>query len=402
MNHEVQSFKTLPHEDEIDLRKTFFSLKKYRKFIFSFVAVPTFIAFIFWMTFEKPPQIYKSQTNFVPPFELSIVNVNRVGLINVSRESVFNVFLTMITSESLQEKVFLEGDFFSKLNINFESVSDQKLAIKKFTSKLILEEAVIWNPDLKDEYQEAFLDKVDSHYERPYSLSIEGYDANALVDYLDLLFIAANNKIRAHFIQLISEKIKYRLDDLDSEINEHKKDLQLIQMKKIQNLKNKIEDLTFDSSLAQQIGTADSNYTKANFENIFFNTSQETSINNPIFIDWKEYGENIINKKIKLLENRLSSISNEKNSLVNVFLMDKKLQILENRKLKLMNSKSNMNNDMELFYGAQLKTSSSSSKVDTKYVHPIIFLLLAFFGSLISSIFMALIYDFFRIEPIKK
>ena len=56
--------ETSAHEDEVSLRELLRTLPKYKKFIFSFVAIPTLIALFNLLIFDKPAQLFKVSTDF--------------------------------------------------------------------------------------------------------------------------------------------------------------------------------------------------------------------------------------------------------------------------------------------------------------------------------------------------
>ena len=210
--------EVIAHKDEVSIRQILRSLPKYTKFIFFFVAIPTLIALYNLLAFEVPPQTYKAQNEFVPPTLISVLNVNRFNILDETRQTIFANFLTKITSKSLQKKVFFQSNILSRMNLESESLDFQNKFASDFVNKVGLKEAVVWDPNLKDEYQEAFINKIESYYERPYSLETIGENPSVISDYLDNLFIAANKEINQHYLDLTKSTLKFRLGNIDTEI----------------------------------------------------------------------------------------------------------------------------------------------------------------------------------------
>ena len=435
--------EVIAHKDEVSIRQILRSLPKYTKFIFFFVAIPTLIALYNLLVFEVPPQTYKAQNEFVPPTLISVLNVNRFNILDETRQTIFANFLTKITSKSLQKKVFFQSNILSRMNLESESLDFQNKFASDFVNKVGLKEAVVWDPNLKDEYQEAFINKIESYYERPYSLETIGENPSVISDYLDNLFIAANKEINQHYIDLTKSTLKFRLGNIDNEIaivTETEKNKRLtniammknndnVKIKEITNEINRIKDryqrelqseignLKFESNLSKNIGSLDGNLTYPNFQQLFYNqsTSGVNYSDEKKVVNWTLYGEKILDEKIKLLMKRqdfdifipeLSQLLFELDAVnnnvrletiqtnINEPLYSFELSFLKSKKNRLEYYQSL--NNFEVFNGSEEKSSSTIIKIPPNHTSPILILLIVFFGSLILSIFLSLMYNFLR------
>ena len=261
--------------------------------------------------------------------------------------------------------------------------------------------------------------------------------------YLDNLFIAANKEINQHYIDLTKSTLKFRLGNIDNEIaivTETEKNKRLtniammknndnVKIKEITNEINRIRDryqrelqseignLKFESNLSKNIGSLDGNLTYPNFQQLFYNqsTSGVNYSDEKKVVDWTLYGEKILDEKIKLLMKRqdfdifipeLSQLLFELDTVNNNVRLETfqtnidepiysfELSSLKSEKNRLEYYQSL--NNFEVFNGSEEKSSSTIIKIPPNHTSPILILLIVFFGSLILSIFLSLMYNFLR------
>jgi len=131
--------QTYPYQaDEIDLRKLAKSLKERRWFIFGFTGFVTLLAIVYVLLLPPPSISYIATTSFTKPSKSSFI-LNNDKIPSVTRESIYSSFLDNIIIESLQKKVFTEGDYLSRLNKQNELVGDVDENISGFLNSASLE-----------------------------------------------------------------------------------------------------------------------------------------------------------------------------------------------------------------------------------------------------------------------
>ncbi len=195
MQHDNQ--QTYPYQaDEIDLRKLAKSLKERRWFIFGFTGFVTLLAIVYVLLLPPPSISYIATTSFTKPSKSSFI-LNNDKIPSVTRESIYSSFLDNIIIESLQKKVFTEGDYLSRLNKQNEPVGDVDKYISGFLNSASLEKKGELN-----------------------TFSIQGANPKILTDFLNELVIEVNNEIVNEIKSNHKQKIAFGLDEIATQVKE--------------------------------------------------------------------------------------------------------------------------------------------------------------------------------------
>ncbi len=200
-NQEIYPYQT----DEIDLRKLFNSLVEKKLFIFSVTALVTLLAIIYVKTISP---IYNVTSEFTLPNDSSILNINRLELTSESKESVFADYLTLLSSQDIQRKVFDDGGYLTALNPENEPIDDVEEYTVSFLSSIELQ-APITEISTKE--------KVGGLIEKPYSISMEGSDSKIISKFFNELVDIANHENISAISRLIKLKIGVRLEEISLE-----------------------------------------------------------------------------------------------------------------------------------------------------------------------------------------
>ena len=99
-NQESYPYQT----DEIDLRKVFNSLLARKLFILGLTGLVTLLAIIYALNLTPT---YKATSSFTPPSDASVISINKQPFTKETNDSIFSKFLTNISSQELQKKIFL-------------------------------------------------------------------------------------------------------------------------------------------------------------------------------------------------------------------------------------------------------------------------------------------------------
>ena len=419
-NQEIYSYQN----DEIDLRKLFNSLVEKKLFIFSVTALVTLLAIIYVKTISP---IYNATSEFSLPNESSILSINRLELINESKESVFADFLNLLSSQDIQRKVFDDGGYLTALNPENEPINDVEEFTASFLKSIELQ-APITAISTKE--------KVGGLIEQPYSISIEGSDNKIISRFLNELVDLANHENISSIKSLINQKIDIRLDEISLERNQLLGLAERDRLSTIERIKevdahkirvindqidraryktkedrlNQIVALTDAAKLAGSLGIIENNLEK-------ITKSVESDFNLNIAInevedlpEWYLYGEKALLERVKLLENRTSddpyipelvTLTNQLKEVQNNNL----LKTLEERQddSPFIAEITKLDFESTILDSAIIDMTGISSMTVLKegYISPIsqkkrLIVLLAFLGAFMMSIFLTLIMGALR------
>jgi len=416
--------------DEIDLRKIFKLFKERSRFILSFTGVITLITIVYVLFSTTPPTQYKFEISFLKPSAISVINLNDDGLLNESDDSIFSVFLTNISSKSLQKEVFINGGYAEKLSKGGKSIVDED--INQFVKKISLNIATKKNKAIK--------------IKLPYVLSIKGLNPDILSEFLDNTVNQANQKTVDYFVSVKKLKIKNRLNAITLERKlllarakkerlsrikiiqdkDNQKESELYQKilrakfkEKTQRL-NQIVTLTDAYELATTLGVSENNILERSA--LSLKVPFETGDNNIKLIDsenvpeWYLYGEKALFEMIKSLQkrendepfipeiitfkNQLSEIEN--NTLLQSLLMrlDDTPYISEINELDIETLKlESFNVDSTDWNSMQLYQPSSGEEILLSNKKPLI-IMLALIGSFLLSICLIFLMNVFKDEEV--
>jgi len=201
-DQEIYPYQT----DEIDLRALFNSLVARKFLIAGLTGFVTVVAILYAISITPT---YKVDSSFTSPSESSVITVNKLGMTNVTRETVFSSFLTHLSSKDLQRELFFKGDYLTKFNTDNAPIDD----VDAFITETI-ESVNVQSPNLnKKDMDLGFLTEL------PYSVSIEGNNPEVISVYLNQLVALANSKTINDLIILNKLKISNRLEEISLEIN---------------------------------------------------------------------------------------------------------------------------------------------------------------------------------------
>ena len=378
-NHQTYPYQT----DEIDLRKLAKSLKERRWFIFGFTGFVTLLAIVYVLLLPPPSISYIATTSFTKPSKSSFI-LNNDKIPSVTRESIYSSFLDNIIIESLQKKVFTEGDYLSRLNKQNEPVGDVDKYISGFLNSASLEKKGELN-----------------------TFSIQGANAKILTDFLNELVIEVNNKTVNEIKSNHKQKIAFGLDEIATQVKEINDQIDGLRYKAEQDRLNQILRLTEDVKLARSLGVIENNFTQSS------DTLTTASLPN-----WYLYGEKALLARINILKSRTSddpfipelvTLNNKLNEVQNNKTLKaleehqdddtsyssffSSLNALNKKKVKLESNIIDL--DSSTINAVQVIKSASAKQIPIKSRNKII-VAMASFGSFMISIALVLLANLFK------
>ena len=123
-DQEIYPYQT----DEIDLRALFNSLVARKFLIAGLTGFVTVVAILYALNLTPTYQVASS---FTSPSESSVISINKLGMTNETKESVFSSFLTQLSSKDLQRELFVKGDYLTKFNADNAPIDDVDVFISK-------------------------------------------------------------------------------------------------------------------------------------------------------------------------------------------------------------------------------------------------------------------------------
>jgi len=197
---EVQYYQ----EDEVDLRALFNSLVARRFLIAGLTVFVTVLAILYTSTLTPT---YKAISSFTSPSSISVTTLSKLYLSTETKDSIFSKFLTNLSSKELQKIAFVEGGFLTLFNPDNNPIDD----VDTFISGAI-NSVKINSPSVTKKDQE-----MDFLTELPYSVTIEGGNAEVISKYLNTLVALANSKTIMELISLNELKIDNRIEEISIE-----------------------------------------------------------------------------------------------------------------------------------------------------------------------------------------
>jgi len=366
-NQETYSYQT----NEIDLRKIAKSLKERKWFIFGFTSFVTLLTIVSLLSLPSSPIEYIAKTSFLQPTNNSILSLNKSGFLNETNKTVYSSFLSNINKKTLQKKVFIEGNYLTRLDKENEPIDEVDKYISSFLHSI--------NIDL-------FQTNI---YDQATILSIRGTNPLILIDFLNDLVDKANKETISQYINLIDKKISHRLEEISSE-------RQLILLRAKQERLNEIVILSDAAKIAQSLGIIENNFNQLgddirkltedlNSANLLIAPREDNKL--PI---WFLYGEKALLERVKFLSNR---------NVDDAYIPELVTLSLEKYQLESLIVESDNINAIEL------TQSASSKKIQEKSRNKLILTLSAFFAGLMLSILLSLIMNLFKedeTQPSKK
>tara|TARA_B100000787_G_scaffold166872_1_gene152730 strand:- start:534 stop:1814 length:1281 start_codon:yes stop_codon:yes gene_type:complete len=303
-------------ENTIILRALVFSLIERKFLILGLTAFITILTALYSLTFATT---YQLTSSFQQAPKSSITNINKLFYINESKESLFTSFLINLTSQDFQKKVFVENGFLTVFNKNNKEIDN----VDNFISSNI--DVSLNMPKLTMDDKEIYL------YERPYSISMNGTDKEAITEFLNELVSQANSKTITELSKENQKKISIRLNQIHIEkerfLNNAKQSrLNLIARimeednQKIREIKDqitrakykanqtrliKIAELYDFAKIAKSLGIIENNFKL--FDGNYTNSDLTIAVGENLDLpEWYFYGEKALLETIALLEGRTS------------------------------------------------------------------------------------------------
>ena len=414
------------YDTEIDLKKVIKSLFKRKLFIAGLTSFVTLLSILYVLNLSST---YSSTASFRSTIENSVISLNRLEFVDETKRSLLKKFMNNLTSLDLKIEVFFnDSDYLEVLNddnyFNLDN-SQKRAAALSFVNSI-----EVFSPfDSMGPVERR--NKNDDLIENSYIVSMSGANANNISRYLDKLLASADRKTISDIVKLSKYKTDLRLEEISeeiknklliSELNRLVK-IKLIETnmdQKIREINNKIKNERFkaDKNRLRQITvlldsaklSKSAGFIKNNFvleDDSNRNTENVNLIFRDVLPEWVLYGEKVILKRIDLLESRTNNdpfigdlielqaelaLTKENEELEtlksniglggsenfkSIKILEAEKNRLENSSLKIINSISSM----QVFKPAQ-SSIYNLNKIRT--------VLIAFFVSLIISIFLAL------------
>ena len=414
-DQEIYPYQT----DEIDLRALFNSLVARKFLIAGLTGFVTVLAILFALNLTPTYQVASS---FTSPNQSSVISINKLGFTDETKASVFSAFLTQLSSKDLQREHFVKGDYLTKFNTDNAPIDD----VDAFITDTI-ESVNVQSPNLNIKDMDlGFLTEL------PYSLSMQGNNPEAMAAYLNSLVAMANSIIISDLINVNLLKISNRLEEISLErdllLEQAEKDRfsQIDRIKeedaqKIRQINDQIDRARYQAKesrlnqivvlidaakLAKSLGIIENNFKLVEGDG----ASSDLTIaigENKDLPEWYLYGEKALLQRVELLQNRSSddpyipelvTLNNQLNEVQNNNL----LETLERRQddspfiaeiAKLEVEKFKLESRMVLMNDASAFKLSQEAIIPKDPIKPNkrIIVLLAFIGSFMMSILLALI-----------
>jgi chain length determinant protein (polysaccharide antigen chain regulator) len=349
-DQEIYPYQT----DEIDLRASFNSLVARKFLIAGLTGFVTVLAILYALNLAPT---YQVTSTFTSPNEGSIISINKLGMTEETKNSVFSSFLTRLSSKDLQRELFVEGDYVTKFNADNAPIDD----FDNFITDTI-NSVKVQPPNLNKKDMDLGL-----LTELPYSVSMQGNSPEAISAYLNSLVALANSKTINALIKLNELKISNRLQEVSL-------DRKLLILKAEAERLNDIEKLNEAVVIARSLGIIENNF------KLIKGDGASSDLTNAIgeskdLPDWYLYGEKALLQRVDLLQNRTSD---------EPFILE--LGALDIEKIKLESSVVAMN-------GVSAMQISQVAIIPKNPIKPNkrLIVLLAFIGSFMMSILLALI-----------
>jgi len=405
--------------DVISIRELLNILLVRKLLIVGLTIFVTVLAFLY--TNNTKPN-YQASSSFISPSEGAIAKINKLPFISENKKSLYAKYLNVLSSKEFQKKAFIDGDFLTKFNPDNNQIDN----LDGFINGVISSIKIIRPTNSNDDYRDV-----------PYSISMEGSNAIALEDYLNSIIKQANSKTLSDIFSLNQLKTSIRLDEISIERElflkmakkERLNSIERIKEKNIKEIKfinNKIDRLRITANierlneitalkesifLAESLGIVDNNFYEV--KNTVNNTTSFTLLNEFNDIpDWYLYGKDALKEKLNLLEDRenddpfIPELTALKNQLFNAknniqlsilnerqddspFIVEVTNLDIEKIKLEYQTIKLDAVNVTQLYQNAASSIKSSNKKL---------LVVIAFIGSFILSIFLALMLGIFKAD----
>ena len=268
-------------EDEILLKHALLFLFNSKWIIIGITSLITTISIVYVLSITP---IYHAFISVYPPSDLSMSKINNVRFedkvalpdsqINYSKDSIYEMFLYKVSSNSFIEQVFISNNYLEKLKLNNEVDS---LYASDFANQITLLDSSIANKDLT-------------------TLSLEGEDPLIISSFLNDLVKSAHDETIEDLKKIEQITIQKKLDIIDAELVMERDLINKLRLKKVNDLKKEI-------NIAKSLNKKDANFSQIN--NIGNNSLKTHPSGLGILPAWYMYGEEALMQELDktLLEN---------------------------------------------------------------------------------------------------
>ena len=306
-------------ESEFDLIKLINNLLARKLLIFGLTSFITLLSIIYSLNLTPN---YKVTTSITSPSDRSIINLNKLELTSETKKSIFSDYLTTLSSQEFQIKVFDGGGYLTALNPENGPIDNVERYTANFLSSIIVEPPVTNISKTR---------KAGNLIEKPYSVSMQGSNAKIITQYLNELVATTDKVIIKTMMDIIAQKIAIRLDQIlierdllleqagqnrfskierikeedGQKIRQINDQIDSARYKAKENRLNQIAVLTDAVKLAKSLGIVENNFKlitgngASSDLTIAFGLSKDLP-------EWYLYGEKALIQRIALLENRAS------------------------------------------------------------------------------------------------
>ena len=402
--------------DGLDLRKVMLSLLEHVKLIVAIPIICALLAYLYTSSSKFFPvtQNYIIEASVKEPNKESVNTiVTKMGLKDETSSSIFLQFLHNLDSNILQEKVLSEEN--SLTAIEKDSIDIDSLLISKMPA--------IAQEDIKGVKR---------------SISAIGSNPKVIIRFLNKLISSAKIKTFSDITALSIQNNTLRINEISNRLialSSIEKNQRISEISKIkesdaesirvlndaiyrarfeakQERLNLIKLLKDEAILATYVGIVDNN-----INNVRLNATQGDSVYE-IFLDgtfpeWYVYGSKALLKKIEILEKR----TNDDPYIEDLLIMQNKLhEVRNNNKLRTLQNRIDdtlfIKNFIPLenellklkqfdpidfkFNVMELMKTAHSKALPQKQINKKLITVLVFFGSLLVSIFIAMLLIFYK------
>lgn len=402
--------------DGLDLRKVMLSLLEHVKLIVAIPIICALLAYLYTSSSKFFPvtQNYIIEASVKEPNKESVNTiVTKMGLKDETSSSIFLQFLHNLDSNILQEKVLSEEN--SLTAIEKDSIDIDSLLISKMPA--------IAQEDIKGVKR---------------SISAIGSNPKVIIRFLNKLISSAKIKTFSDITALSIQNNTLRINEISNQLialsfiekNQRISEISKIKESDAESIRvlndaiyrarfeakqerlNLIKLLKDEAILANYVGIEDNN-----INNVRLNATQGDSVYE-IFLDgtfpeWYVYGSKALLKKIEILEKR----TNDDPYIEDLLIMQNKLhEVRNNNKLRTLQNRIDdtlfIKNFIPLenellklkqfdpidfkFNVMELMKTAHSKALPQKQINKKLITVLVFFGSLLVSIFIAMLLIFYK------
>ena len=253
-------------EDKVLLKHVLLFLFNSKWIILGITSLITTISIVYLLSITP---IYHAHISVYPPSDLSISKINnfrfkdKVALpdsVNYSKESIYEMFLYKVSSNSFIEKIFISNNYSEKLKLNNEY---EKRNASDFAKQISLLDSTKAKQNIT-------------------ILGLDGKDPLIISSFLNDLVKSAHDETKEDLKKIDQLIIKKQIENIDTELVVERDLISKLRLKKINDLKKEI-------NIAKSLNKNDTNFSQ--ISNIDSNTLKSHPSGLEILPAWYMYGE---------------------------------------------------------------------------------------------------------------